>query len=201
MKNRTAVMMLVAGLVAGLALGTTALGFAATRQAATQMTAASASTSPTPSPRGDGGPGGFDGHMGDRGPGGRGMFGVGMVDVVAKLTGETTTTVAAARAKGTSFAKIASAKSVTVEQIVTLSMAAPKAALDSEVSNGLITQAKADTELAELKTRVTAEVNDTNVRPARDGRGHDGPPPAGQAPQGTAPSSGTGSTSSSGASN
>ena len=188
MKNRTAATLLIAGLVAGLALGSTALGFAATTKSAAKSSTAATST---PAP-------GRQGQM--RGPGGIG--GVGMVEVVAKLTGETTTTVAAARQSGTSFAKIASAKSVTVAQIVDLASAAPKAALDSEVSNGLITQADADTRLKDLKAHLTTEVSETGTRgPGPDGHGGpggnppQGPPPA----QGSAPGSST--SSSSGSSN
>lgn len=109
------------------------------------------------------------------------MFGVGMVEVVAKLTGESTATVSSTRQAGTSFAAIASAKSVTVSQVVELASAAPKAALASEVSNGLISQAHADTEAAELTKRLTEDVNATGVMGPggpHDGHGPDGPPPA-----------------------
>ena len=189
MKKRTAGVVAIAGLIAALAAGSTAIAFAATGSAApgstsTSMPAPPAGSRPT---TGTPGPGGFGG---GRGHGGGGMMGVGLVEVVAKLTGESTATVSAARQAGTSFAKIASAKSVTVAQVVELASAAPKAALASEVSNGLLTQAQSDTEAKELTTRLTAEVNATGTMGPggpHDGRGHGGPPPA---------ASGTGSTGS-----
>lgn len=196
MKKRTAMTLLVAGLVAGLALGSTALGFAATTTTAKAKASATASTTPPPGRPGPGGPGG----RGPGGPGGPGgTLGVGMVDVVAKLTGETTTSVAAARQKGTSFAKIAAAEDVTVAQMLELATAAPKAALASEVSNGLITQAKSDEIATMLTKRLTEEVNATGTcgPPAGGAPGAAGAPPQGPPPApGDAPTSSTGSTGS-----
>ena len=189
MKKRTAGVVAIAGLVAALAVGSTAIAFAATGSAARGST-------PTAPPAQGSMP--TTGTPGPRGPGG-GMMGVGLTEVVAKLTGESTTTVSAARRAGTSFAKIASAKSVTVAQIVDLASAAPKAALDSEVSNGLLTQAKADTELTELTKRLTAEVNATGAMgPGRGGPGGPGGRPPQGAPNGRPPSGPAGSTPSSG---
>ncbi len=186
MRHRTAVTLMVAGLVAGLALGSTAIGFAATNTATATAPSQSASGAPVPGGPGGGGPGGPGGPRG-RGPGGPGggMMGVSMVDVVAKLTGETTSTVSAARQKGTSFAKIASDKGVTVAQVVELASAAPKAALASEVSNGLIDQTKSDTLLKDLTTHLTQEVNSTGTPDPGRGPGHGAPPAGSMPPTGT----------------
>jgi hypothetical protein len=203
MKKRTAGVIAVAAALVALAIGSSAMAFAATSSAA-QGSAPATMSAP---------PGGFQGSMpttgtpgggpgGDHGPDGRGggkghggMYGPGMVEVVAKLTGETTTTVSTQRQAGTSFAKIAAAKNVTVAQIVELASAAPKAALASEVSNGLITQAQADTEIKELATRLTAEVNATGTQGpgGRDGDRHGPPPGAGGStpPTGTPPAAPT----------
>jgi len=169
MKRRTALTVASAALIAVTAFGSAAGALAAKSSATTSTTKANAvaKTAADRPPRDGRGPGG---------PGGN------LVQVVAKLTGETTTTVAAARESGKSFATIASAKNVTASQIVDLALHAPTAALSSEVGDGLITQAEADTRLSELTTHLTAEVADTNVGGPRDGRGHGGPPRDGQRP-------------------
>jgi hypothetical protein len=122
-----------------------------------------------------------------RGPGG------GVVEVVAKLTGESTSTVMTARQSGKSFTQIASAKNVTGAQIVELALHAPEAAMNSEVSDGLITQTEADARLAALKSHLAAEIAETALRGPGGGpdggRGHGGPPPTGQQPAGGATSS------------
>ena len=131
------------------------------------------------------------------------MIGAPLVDVVAKLTGETTAAVAAARQSGKSFAAIAAEHKVTVTQIVELASHAPKAALDSQVADGLLKRAEADRMLAECKTFLTREVNETGTgRGPKDGRfGPHGPPPDAQsgtsgADPSTSSGSATGTTSS-----
>ncbi len=148
--------------------GSAAGAFAAKSKTATGTvsTAAVAGATTATGARSDRGPG--------RGPGGPGG---GLVEVVAKLTGETTTTVMTARESGKSFTQIASAKDVTAAQIVELALHAPEAALKSEVSDGLITQSEADKRLAALKTHLTEEVAETTVGGHGGRGGHDGPPP------------------------
>lgn len=181
MRNRTVLGIAALGLAVSAALGTTATAFAA-KSSSTGKNKVTTSTSAPENQRPPRGP------EGRRGPGG------GLLEVVAKLTGETTTTVAAARESGTSFAAFAKSKNVTAEQIVELASHAPKAALDSMVADGLITQAAADGELAAFKTHLAEEITETGTRgpggpggPGHGGRGNDGPPPAG------APGSGAGS--------
>jgi hypothetical protein len=175
MRNRTVLGIAALGLAVSAALGTAATAFAAkSSSASTKTTASSTASAKQRPPRGP---------EGRRGPGG------GLIEVVAKLTGETTSTVAAARESGTSFAAFAKTKGVTEAEIIELASHAPKAALDSMVADGLITQSAADTELAAFKAHLAEEITETGVRGpgGRGGRGHDGPPPAG------APGSGVGS--------
>jgi hypothetical protein len=111
-----------------------------------------------------------------------------LVRVVAKLTGESTTTIAASRAAGTPLAAVAAKKGVTVDQVVTLAMAADKAALDSQVSNALLSQAEADSQLARHRAEVTNAVNATGQLKPPAGPGGpgssdtSGTPPAGPPP-------------------
>jgi hypothetical protein len=182
MTKRTAGVVVIAGLLAALAAGSTAMAFAATGS----VTQGSGSTTMPPPPPASapatGTPGAGPGGPGGHGHGSGSTFGVGLVEVVAKLTGETTSTVSTSRQAGTSFSAIASAKSVTASQIVELASAAPKAALASEVSNGLVTRAQADAELAELVKRLTEEIDATGATGPggpHDGRGPGSPPPAG----------------------
>jgi hypothetical protein len=184
MNRRIGIAISSAALVALAVFGSAAGAFAAkSKTTTTRSAAAVANAAPTGvRPEGSGGRG-----RGLGGPGGS------VVDVVAKLTGESTTTVVTARQSGTSFTQIASAKSVTAAQIVELALHAPKAALDSEVSDGIITQSEADKRLADMKAHITAEIAETGVGGPGRGRGHggpDGPPPADQAPA-TGSSSGT----------
>ena len=185
MRKRRVYALVVAALVAGLTAGS--LGVAAASTKTTASTTATAAHSAR-APGGPGGPGvgREDGDM--------------LVRVVAKLTGETTTTVATARRSGTSFAAIASAKDVTVDQIVTLALAADNAAMDSQVSNGLLTQAEETARLARQKAQVTDAVNTTGqMRPpdGAPGRGPgsaDGtgtPPPPGAPAPGSTGATGT----------
>ena len=150
MRKRSVFTLVVAALVFGVAVGSIGLAVGATSSSGTNSSAAA------PQPRGGGGPGG-PGGMGRGGHGGPG--GGDLVRVVSKLTGETTTTLFASMRSGSSLASIAASKSVTVDQIVALASNAPKAALVSEVSDGLATQAEADAWLAQFKTVMTAQLN------------------------------------------
>ena len=178
MNRRTGMIISSAALVAVAVFGSAAGAFAAKTKSATTagttQTALAGKAAPTAAPR--------DGRSGGRGRGPGG----GIVDVVAKLTGESTTTVVTARQSGKSFTQIASAKNVTAAQIVELASHAPKAALDSEVSDGLITRSDADKRLADFKAHITEEITETGVgRPDGDRGhgGHDGPPPTDSQPK------------------
>jgi hypothetical protein len=205
MPHRRLTSILVVAVVAALALGSTA-AFAAK---------SASSNASTPAAPPSGGPGqwrsgaptgtpptgdfGFKGEhgRGPGGPGGHGIMGAGLIEVVSKLTGESTTTIMTSRQSGRSLATIAKAKGVTVAEIVELASHAPRAALDSQVADDLITRSEADKVLSELKTRWTQELNDTQAGSGggwggREGR-RGGPPPAG-APT-TQPSTGGNSSS------
>ena len=147
MNKRRVYALVAAALVAGLTAGSLGVAAASTKSATSKTASATHAARP---------PGG--------GPGGQGGGREGgdmLVRVVAKLTGESTTTVSTARRSGTSFSAIASAKGVTADQVVTLALAADNAALDSQVSNGLLTQADETAELARHKAGVTQAVNAT----------------------------------------
>jgi hypothetical protein len=134
MKRGTIAAMVAAALVAGLALGSVGIA-----------TAATASTTAT---------GGFGAGIGAlcRQAGGT------IADIVAKATGQSTADVYAARAKGDSFADIASAKGISADTLTADVVAVRKTALDASVKAGTVTQTQADTALASMKTRVAAKV-------------------------------------------
>jgi hypothetical protein len=197
MRKRHAIAFAVSALVAGLALGSIGLAAAASNSSggsssAPTLPAGSVPPTGTPGVHGPGGPGGAGG------PGG----GSDLVRVVAKLTGESTSTVQKAReTTGTSFASIAAKKDVTVDQVVTLAMASHKAAIESELSNGLLTDTEATQQLVQLKEHITADVNSTQALRG-PGRGPGGPgagappngskpPSGGKAPTGSAPPAGS----------
>jgi hypothetical protein len=127
--------LVAAALVAGLVLGTVGLASAATSStAATQ---------------------GFGARMG----GVMRQAGGSLADIVAKLTGQSTTDVYAQRKAGKSFAAIAAAKGLSADKLTSDALAARKAALDSAVKAGKITQAQADTMYARMKDRVPDRIN------------------------------------------
>ena len=188
MKKRTIVGVATAALAAGMAIATLVPAVAATSAASLATT----STPAPPGPRAGGGPGG-QGH----GPGE--MFGGGLVEVVAKLTGETTTTVASAVKSGKSLAAIAKAKSVSVDDVVALALHAPKAYLDSEVADGLVTKAAAADDLTALTKRLTEMVNSAPGTGPPGGPGMGGPgmmAPPGRPTTGTPPARPSGTTTS-----
>jgi hypothetical protein len=86
-----------------------------------------------------------------------------LADTVAKLTGQPVADVRAARSAGASFESIAAKKSVSASQLVEQTLAARKAALDTLVKSGRITQAQADAALANMKTRLTERVSATGA--------------------------------------
>jgi Protein of unknown function (DUF2680) len=146
MKGTRVAALIAAALVAGLALGTVATGFAATP--AVNRTATTTATAPGA---------GLGLRLGAavRDAGGR------LVDVVAKLTGLSTEDVQAKRASGQSFEQIAASKNVSTDQVVAQSLAVRKQLLDEKVKAGAITQAQADAALANMKARLESRVANT----------------------------------------
>lgn len=202
MKHNGRMMAVSLAVIATLALGATAAfgAISATTSAGTSTgatglgVAASTSASST-APPGAHGPGGPGGRRGGRG----GMMGAGLVEVVSKLTGETTSTILTARQSGTAFADIAKAKGVTVAEIIELASHAPKAALDSQVADGLITAAQAKVIMSDLRAHWTEELTSNATGPGTGGHGPDGRH-AGQPPSASDSASGGTSSSSSGTS-
>ncbi len=132
--NKTKVAILVgAALVAGLVLGSVGIATAATATATT-------------------GPATGVARFGR-------MAGATLADVVAKLTGKTTTEIYAERADGKSFAAIATEKGVSADKVVSEALAARKAALDASVKAGTMTRAQADLMYGRMADRIPARIN------------------------------------------
>jgi hypothetical protein len=138
MKRGTTIALVSGALVAGLALGTVGFAFAAPSRTAT-------------------GTAGFGARVGAacRQAGGT------IADIVAKVTGLSTTDVYASRAAGKSFADIAAAKGVSADTLTADVIAARKIALDAAVKAGTITQSQADAMLANMKANVSTKVTST----------------------------------------
>ena len=135
MKRGTTIALVSGALVAGLALGTVGIAFAAPSKTATGTT-------------------GFGTRLGAvcRQAGGT------IADIVAKVTGQSTSDVYAARAKGDSFADIAASKGVSADKLTADVVAARKTALDAAVKAKTVTQAQADAALARMKTNVSTKI-------------------------------------------
>ena len=138
MKRGTTIALVSGALVAGLALGTVGIAFAAPSSTAT-------------------GTAGFGARLGavSRQAGGT------IADIVAKVTGQSATDVYASRASGKSFADIAAAKGVSADALTADVIAARKTALDAAVKAGTVTQTQADTALTNMKTNVATKVTST----------------------------------------
>lgn len=139
------VLTFVAGaLVAGLVLGSVASAFAANATTPTTPVQAVAACGL-----------GLGNTM--RSAGGR------LLDVVAKLTGQTTAQVQAERATGKTFTQIAADKNISAATVVDEALQVRQAVLAEQVKSGAITQAQADAALATMKTRLTQRVSDPSA--------------------------------------
>ena len=138
MRRGTTIALVSGALVAGLALGTVGIAFAAPSRTTT-------------------GSAGIGARIGAvcRQAGGT------IADIVAKATGQSATAIYADRAAGKSFADIAAAKGVSADELTTDVLDARKAALDAAVKAGSITQAQADTMLANMKANVSSRITST----------------------------------------
>lgn len=107
------------------------------------------------------------------GPAGAGMRAVtGVPDAVLQKLGLAADQVAAERRAGMSLAQIAGARGVSRTTLIDLLMAEHQAALAARVKAGALTQAQADAALVQMRTRVAAAVDRTEVGPpAAAGRG------------------------------
>lgn len=106
--------------------------------------------------------------MGHDGPGmhGPGMHGPGL-DAAAKALGTTVDKVAAGLQSGKSLADLAKAAGVDKQKVIDALVAEAKAHLAEEVTEGDLTQAQADQQLADLTTRITAMVDAAGGAPLR----------------------------------
>lgn len=144
MKNGKWAALVAAALVAGLVLGNLGSAWAATSAAAPKgsVTATVAAC-------------GLGIGRSMRDAGGR------MLDIVASLTGKSTTEVQAERAAGKSFAQIAEANGVDSSKVVDKALDVRKTALDEAVKSGQVTQAQADAAYTTMKTRINDRVDNT----------------------------------------
>ena len=72
---------------------------------------------------------------------------------------------------GKTLAQIAKDKNVSVDTLIAALVKSEQARIAKEVTDGHLTQAQADTRLADLKTRITARINDTRPARGKDGTG------------------------------
>ncbi len=97
------------------------------------------------------------GHGG--GPGGRHGMGGASLDVVATTLGITADEVRTALQDGTTLAELATQHGSTADALIAAIVADRTADINQAVTDGKLTQAEADTKLADLTTRVTDFVN------------------------------------------
>ncbi|MDI6712755.1 MAG: hypothetical protein QMD96_05895 [Anaerosomatales bacterium] len=155
-KHSKSLALIAVGLVAGLVLGSVSLAFAAPAATATGTVAPQTGVL------------GACIGMGQaiRGAGAR------LIDVLADLTGLSTTDIQAKRAAGESIADIAKSEGVDPDDVVAKALEAREALLEQKVADGTITQEQADAALAQMKTRLTERVNTTATgRPSWAGQG------------------------------
>lgn len=139
---------LASGLVAGVVLGSVSTGFAGTvTNSAPAQAVASCGA-------------GLGGAV--RSAGGT------MLNVVAKLTGQTPAQVATQRASGKTFAQIAAGKNVGSAAVVGEALKVREQVLATKVKAGAITQSQANAALSTMKSRVTQRLTDPS---ACDGTG------------------------------
>ncbi|MEN6429348.1 MAG: hypothetical protein ABFC80_00680 [Coriobacteriales bacterium] len=151
MKHSKSIALVVAGLVAGLVLGSLGIASAATTTTTTAGPIAAC---------------GAQVGAAFRGAGAR------LADVLADLTGLSLTDIQAKRAAGESIASIAKAEGVDPDAVVDQALAARKAILDQRVAEGALTQAQADAAYAQMSERLSGRVDSTATgRPAWAGAG------------------------------
>ena len=107
------------------------------------------------------------------GPGRRGGIARIDVDTVATVLGISADDVRTALRDGTTLKALAESKGKTAQDVIDAIVAATKAELDQRVADGSVTQAEADTKLAEATTRITEVVDNGFASGLPDGP--DGP--------------------------
>ncbi len=136
-------------------------------QATALKTRITAETQPMPFMGGRGGPGGMDGHGGPGGPGGPGGFHED-ASALATFLGTTTDQLRTDEQSGKTLAEIGTAHGKTRDQLKTFLTAQAKTQLAAEVTAGRITQAQADTKLAEIVANLDARLD---AKPGQHGPG------------------------------
>ncbi|MEY3977172.1 MAG: hypothetical protein RLZZ284_28 [Actinomycetota bacterium] len=96
------------------------------------------------------------------------------LDAAATALGMTVEELRTALVAGTSLADVAATKGVAVQKVIDAIVAAEKAEISQHVTDGKLTQARADELLAGLASRVTAMVNADVPAFGRGGRGFGG---------------------------
>lgn len=156
MKHSKSFAFVAAGLIAGLVLGS--VGLAAAAPAATGTTTVAPKTGVVGACLGMG--------QAIRGAGAR------LIDVLADLTGLSTTDIQARRAAGESIADIAKSEGVDPDDVVAKALETRKALLQQKVADGTITQEQADAALAQMRERLAERVDTTATgRPSWAGQG------------------------------
>lgn len=170
--------LITAGAVAGaLLLGGAGAALILPSLAAAADPSAAPAASPSASGVPGSNPGDAGGHRGGPG-GGHGMFGGGPneavsdASVVAKAIGITEADLDTALQGGTSVADVAKAHNVAVQTVIDALVADGRTEIAAAVTAGTMTQAQADSELANLTQRVTDQVNGTFTGRGGPGGGH-----------------------------
>jgi hypothetical protein len=86
-----------------------------------------------------------------------------LLDVVAKLTGTSTSAVVAERQAGKTYTQIAAAKNIKSSEVVAEALKVRSTVLAEKVKSGTITQAQADAAATNMKTRLTTRVDSVNT--------------------------------------
>lgn len=86
-----------------------------------------------------------------------------LLDIVAKLTGKSTTSVIAQRQAGKTLAQIAAESKVSSSAVIEEAVKVRKQILAAKVKDGTITQEQADAMLANMKTRLTSRIDSANT--------------------------------------
>jgi len=170
--------LITAGAVAGaLLLGGAGAALILPSLAAAADPSAAPAASPSASGVPGSNPGDAGGHRGGPG-GGHGMFGGGPneavsdASVVAKAIGITEADLDTALQGGTSVADVAKAHNVAAQTVIDALVADGRTEIPAAVTAGTMTQAQADSELANLTQRVTDQVNGTFTGRGGPGGGH-----------------------------
>ena len=114
--------------------------------------------------------------LGRGGPGGPGGGAGGDLSTAATALGLSEADLRTALESGKTLAQVAKDKGVSVDTLVSALVKAEKERIAKAVTDGKLTQAQADEQLADLTKRVTERVNRTRPTGGKGGRGDHGGP-------------------------